>query len=65
MTNEPAFPRSVPGDTEHFGQVGMTLRDYFASKAMQVLISMDLSKFDWIPEQAYRYADAMLKARLQ
>jgi hypothetical protein len=44
---------------------GMTLRDYFAAKAMQAMVSVpdvDMSHesyADW----AYRQADAMLKAR--
>jgi hypothetical protein len=42
---------------------GMTLRDYFAAKAMQAL----LEKFDERPaeiaHEAYEYADMMLKAR--
>ena len=41
---------------------GMTLRDYFAAKAMQALIDND-GLFSDIPTQAYELADAMLKAR--
>ena len=40
---------------------GMTLRDYFAAKAMQTLAN-DLS-VPWIAERAYEIADAMLVAR--
>ena len=57
----PAFP--IPGlqDDQDFN--GMTLRDYFAAKAMQALTSnMDLS-YDETAEMAYEQADAMLKAR--
>ena len=43
-------------------QNGMTLRDYFAAKAMQALIDND-GLFSEIPTQAYAIADAMLKAR--
>ena len=55
----PAFPRTGwPNET------GMTLRDYFAAKAMQALIpsgqSIDTMKY---AESAYALADAMLKAR--
>jgi hypothetical protein len=44
---------------------GMTLRDYFAAKAMQGIltdaeIAMGISE---IAELAYKYADAMMKAR--
>ena len=41
---------------------GMSLRDYFAAKAMQALIDND-GLFSEIPTQAYALADAMLKAR--
>jgi hypothetical protein len=55
----PAFPRTGwPNET------GMTLRDYFAAKAMQALIpsgqNVDSMKY---AESAYAVADAMLKAR--
>ena len=56
--NPPAFP--VSADTKTFQ--GMTLRDYFAAKAMQGLIDND-GLFSEIPTQAYALADAMLKAR--
>jgi hypothetical protein len=45
---------------------GMTLRDYFAAKAMQGLLlddNGDFSDRDWLAEKAYAFADAMLKAR--
>jgi hypothetical protein len=47
---------------------GMTLRDYFAAKAMQSLIVAykdDHSVSDEISKRAYYYADAMLEAREQ
>ena len=56
MNNTPAFPNVF--DHER----GMTLRDYFAAKAMRALIDND-SLFSEIPTQAYDIADAMLKAR--
>ena len=44
--------------------ISMTLRDYFAAKAMQILIpngqSIDATRY---AESAYAMADAMLKAR--
>ena len=48
----------------------MTLRDYFAAKAMQGLLMggyEDLTKEYWdsIPNDAYAMADAMLEARLK
>lgn len=48
---------------------GMTLRDYFASKAMQgILVNTERNHFsfgkvDEIASKAYELADAMLKAR--
>jgi hypothetical protein len=45
-------------------QQGMDLRDYFAAKAMQALISREDFEFEddtW--EKAYDAADAMMKAR--
>ncbi len=47
---------------------GMTLRDYFAAKAMQGIISNpddDWGDVKEVCELAYGYADAMLKARKQ
>ncbi len=59
--NEPAFPNEgFNGWGEPFK--GMTLRDYFAAKAMQALIDND-GLFSEIPTQSYELADAMLKAR--
>jgi len=61
---EKAFPRSVSNS----GQYGMDLRDYFAAKAMQGMLSglladgMDLGWSD-VATNAYRMADAMMKAR--
>ena len=48
----------------------MTLRDYFAAKAMQGLLMggyEDLTKEYWdsIPNDAYAMADAMLEQRLK
>ena len=44
----------------------MTLRDYFAAKAMQALIwnqDVDLDSKEDVATVAYEYADVMLKAR--
>ena len=62
MNNPPAFPLTSNwlGELRHLN--GMTLRDYFAAKAMQALIDND-GLFSEIPTQAYALADAMLKAR--
>ena len=44
---------------------GMTLRDYFAAKAMQYWLSLpiDGQQLEKASTEAYRVADAMLKAR--
>jgi hypothetical protein len=43
----------------------MTLRDYFAAKAMQGMLSCDSSKgmYKDFAQAAYKMADAMLEAR--
>jgi hypothetical protein len=41
---------------------GMTLRDYFAAKAMQTLAEKHSHEGD-VSRNAYKMADAMLKAR--
>lgn len=77
-TGGPAFPfeciveRDEKGHMNGFeiSSIGMTLRDYFAAKAMQGDISFDPLSPGVIDEQLekyashyYRIADAMLKAR--
>jgi hypothetical protein len=75
-TGGPAFPhlrRHVGNNTyEQLAEGGMTLRDYFAAKAMQGLFASgaehdhdDAEIFDVVAEAAYKQADAMLKAREQ
>lgn len=80
-TGGPAFPfiqwRSPDGMIHSDLSAGMTLRDYFAAKAMQGMLS-DRSNIDaivtkaeeqhcdmtvWLADMAYECADAMLKAR--
>ena len=66
--NKMAFPSIVDdGETMSWDR-GMTLRDYFAAKAMQnfrdqIGSQSDQEWFDKVAEGAYRMADAMLKAR--
>ena len=68
-TGGPAFPSSEydPRYNRHVAIGGMTLRDYFAAKAMQGFISDPDWRVDMMPEEtaraAYHQADAMLKAR--
>jgi hypothetical protein len=73
--NEPAFPNEgFNGWGEPFQ--GMTLRDYFAAKAMQAILPTYNNVFDddtggdddptfpeLLAKDAYIMADAMLKAR--
>jgi len=65
-TGGPAFPFiDSASPLEHSG---MTLRDYFAAKAMQGIVSREVSDMKWIntyATNAYKMADAMLKAREQ
>ena len=80
MNNIPAFPTGLITDPRN-GQIiggsnGMTLRDYFAAKAMQGLMSgrwkADMhgilydaycADADKWAESAYHFADAMMAAR--
>ena len=55
-------PTAFPWNHGDLTCTGMTLRDYFAAKAMQALIDND-GLFSEIPTQAYALADAMLKVR--
>ena len=71
--NEPAFPTVMVGEIEG----GMTLRDYFAAKALSTILGQydftffeddedekEEDKFSLIvAKNAYEMADAMLKAR--
>jgi hypothetical protein len=61
MNNTPAFPINAMTTKE-----GMTLRDYFAAKAMQSLAPQAL-KQDWslveTAARSYAVADAMITAR--
>jgi hypothetical protein len=70
--NIPAFP--APAGVSHITEQGMTLRDYFAAKAMQGFLTNDnllKASCEWhqdgseisIAQLAYYQADAMLKAR--
>lgn len=76
-TGGPAFPqhgyedsRGRYWDSSEFGGTGLTLRDYFAGKVINAILSDpdagllddDLTRYAGI---SYRAADAMLKARNQ
>lgn len=74
-SNPNAFPYGYGTDRYERAESGMTLRDYFAAKAMQAMISnpnivrpdIDGSKetehLAQFSKVAYKYADAMLKQR--
>lgn len=70
-TGGPAFPQHgvcTPEmhswDSDDFGGRGVTIRDYFAAKAMQsICLSTGGHFHSNTAEQAYLWADAMLKAR--
>jgi hypothetical protein len=73
--NPPAFPVSVPGhvygdgssELPYVEQEGMTLRDYFAAKALQGFCGQygnaDPGAQIAIAARCYALADAMLSAR--
>ena len=71
IKNPPAFPRpeAWASDSEtgtRPAQEGMTLRDYFAAKAMQCYMHEEIWSADTYKVAAkcsYEVADAMLKAR--
>ena len=62
MSDQQAFP------VHYNGHEGMTLRDYFASKAMQLIMAETISSDSEITDDevalaSYRMAEAMLNAR--
>jgi len=67
-TGGPAYPAPVTKPLENY-YPGMTLRDYFAAKAMQSFVAAWIAKSSYpetdlvVAEHAYAMADAMLKAR--
>jgi hypothetical protein len=72
-TGGPAFPANeMNGDGSLYMQhFGMTLRDYFAAKALDSILAPNpatgqyalVSDFPACAETAYKMADAMMKAR--
>ena len=59
-----AFPRVVSDPYRWSHEQGMTLRDYFAAKAMAALVETELTN-DALADTAYKLADAMMDAREQ
>ena len=69
-TGGPAFPGLARIDMEtqewdaHPHLSGMTLRDYFAAKAMQgLIVGVEAPRTAYIAGASYAMADAMLAAR--
>lgn len=65
-TGGPAFPTKMKGpNLSEWLEPGMTLRDYFAAKAMQAMIVSIIKPehVDGAVEAAYIVADAMLAER--
>lgn len=58
-TGGPAFPSQT--DYTYFH--GMTLRDYFAAKALPVFLNNPETDWDQDVQDAYAVADKMLKAK--
>ena len=67
MNNPPAFPQYITSNNGAYVDGGMTLRDYFAAKAMQGFMANKSNPMHFQPENdanwAYSIADAMLAAR--
>jgi hypothetical protein len=67
MNNPPAFPQFVLSNGGAYVEGGMTLRDYFAAKAMQTILAaggvIDHEYFWENAQLAYKQADEMLNAR--
>ena len=69
-TGGSAFPHTRYYSKEHpIGfEIGMTLRDYFAAKAINAILNANMvnrfdMKWETIAREAYWCADAMMKAR--
>lgn len=72
-TGGPAFPLQSIGPEFPAGYSGMTLRDYFAAKAMQGLLANPKlqeeilkhggARGGWIEKSSYAFADSMLIAK--
>lgn len=59
----PFMPNANPGEWA-VGQSGMSLRDYFAAKAMhEILVGGGWSDYAILAKEAYEIADAMLEQR--
>lgn len=72
----PAFPSPMQDDRDcharnESGYGGLSIRDWFAGQALAAIVADDIKQglpsdgldIQHVPDAAYRYADAMLKAR--
>ena len=59
---QPAFPVAFKWGEDFKEYNGMTLRDYFAAKAMQAMAQKYSHEGD-VSRNAYKIADAMMEAR--
>ena len=69
-TGGPAFPTNSTHNDEYYGGLGMTLRDYFAAKAMSIVPEMHAYNMkdnetwaSYTARCAYIMADAMIAER--
>lgn len=70
-----AFPQKIKeevnGGIQERYELGLTMRDYFAAKAMQAMLSNQEmwsnndTMEDYVSQESYKMADAMLKERLK
>jgi hypothetical protein len=61
-TGGPAFPAN---DSDGYWAEGMTLRDYFAARALRLYSDDTLERMAQNAKKVHQQADAMLKAREQ
>ncbi len=71
--NSPAFPRPFSEDRNsgdrpehHWAQDGITIRQYYAAKAMQTLIATfqdkwEIHRMELLAQQSFKMADEMIK----
>lgn len=58
------IPTAFPWTHDDLTCTGMTLRDYFAAKAIQGLLASEVNApLDVFAKQAYKVADKMMEAR--
>jgi hypothetical protein len=64
--NQPAFPFVAEDETGMMINMGMDLRDYFASKVMQAILTgsaWNITNPYEVSRKAYEYADVMMEVR--